>query len=77
MAYYETHKRTLLKTISWRITATIITTIVVLALTRQLKLALGAGLIDTTVKFLGYYLHERGWNRINVGKVTKLGEIEK
>ena len=44
---FETRGRSLLKAISWRILAAIITTLVALAMTGQIKFAAKIGLIDT------------------------------
>jgi len=65
----ETRRRSLAKAISWRILAAIITGCVALAMTKQLDFAAKIGLIDTTVKLLIYFLHERAWNKINYGRV--------
>ena len=65
----ETRRRSLVKAISWRILAAIITALVVLSMTKQLKFAAEIGLLDTVVKFLIYFLHERVWNKINYGRV--------
>jgi uncharacterized membrane protein len=39
-------------------------------MTGQLKFAAEVGLIDTLVKLLVYFLHERVWNRISYGRVA-------
>ena len=68
----ETHKRSLVKTISWRIVATIITGIVTYLLTGRLDFAVSVGLADTFLKFFIYYAHERMWTRIRFGKIRPL-----
>jgi len=65
----ETKRRSFVKAISWRILAAIITACVALALTKELKFAAEIGLIDTAVKLLIYFAHERVWNKINYGRV--------
>jgi uncharacterized membrane protein len=65
----ESRRRSLVKSISWRILAAIITTLVALALTGEMAFAAKIGLIDTSVKLLIYFLHERIWNKINYGRV--------
>ncbi|HVU52239.1 MAG TPA: DUF2061 domain-containing protein [Polyangia bacterium] len=65
----ETHKRSIAKSISWRILAGIITTCVALALTGKPDFAIKIGLADTLTKLLIYYLHERVWDRISFGRV--------
>lgn len=68
----DTHKRSIAKTISWRVAATIITGVVTYFLTGRLDFAVTVGLADTFVKFFIYYAHERMWSRISYGKVRPL-----
>ncbi len=68
----ETPKRSIVKTISWRVVATIITGGVTYFLTDRLDFAVTVGLADTGVKFFTYYAHERIWTRISYGKVRPL-----
>jgi uncharacterized membrane protein len=65
----ETRRRSVVKSLSWRILAAIITTFVVLAMTGRLEFAAKIGLIDTSVKLLIYFVHERIWNKINYGRL--------
>ena len=65
----ETQKRSIAKTISWRVVATIITGVVTYFLTGRLDFAVTVGLADTFVKFFTYYAHERTWTRISYGKI--------
>jgi uncharacterized membrane protein len=67
---FETRKRSIVKALSWRVLAGIITSCVALAMTGQLEFAAKIGLIDTLVKLLIYFLHERIWNRINYGRIA-------
>jgi uncharacterized membrane protein len=66
----ETRKRSVAKSISWRIFAGFITAGVVLAMTGKGDFAAKIGVIDTTVKLVIYFLHERVWNKINYGRVN-------
>jgi uncharacterized membrane protein len=66
----ETRHRSIAKAISWRILAAIITGCVALAMTGQIGFAAKIGLIDTAVKLLIYFFHERVWNKINYGRVS-------
>ena len=65
----DTHRRSFLKTISWRLVATVVTAAVTLALTGRIDYAITVGLGDTFVKFFIYYLHERMWARTRFGQV--------
>jgi len=64
----ETTRRSLVKAISWRILATVITGTLVYLLTGQGEFAATVGLADTTLKFAVYFGHERVWNRIPFGR---------
>ena len=66
---FETRRRSMAKAISWRILAAFITAGVVLAMTHQLDFAAKIGAIDTSVKLLIYFLHERLWKRFGFGRV--------
>ena len=66
---FETRRRSVVKAVSWRIFAAVITSTIVLAMTGQLDFAAKIGAIDTTVKLFIYFLHERVWNKINYGRV--------
>ena len=54
-------KRHLLKTVSWRIIASLITFLVALLITGELHLAMGIGAIEVVLKMAAYYGHERFW----------------
>ena len=64
----DTHRRTAVKAVSWRIHATIITGCVTLIVTGKMTLALSIGLLDSIVKLGIYYAHERAWNRVSFGR---------
>jgi adenylylsulfate kinase len=65
----DTHRRSFLKTISWRVVATIVTCIVAYIVTSRVDFAITVGLGDSLVKFFTYYLHERMWSKIRFGQV--------
>ena len=65
----DSPKRTLAKTVSWRICATVITMIVALIITGEAAVSLGIGLADSVFKMFAYYGHERAWNRSSFGVV--------
>jgi len=70
----ETTRRSIVKAISWRILATIITTVIALAMTGKWEFAATIGLADTFTKFFIYFGHERAWNRIPYGREVKQPE---
>ena len=51
----DSHRKSIVKTLSWRILGTIITCIVAFIVTGEVRLAAGIGLIDTLVK-LGIFI---------------------
>lgn len=84
MAYKrESHIRSLLKGISWRVIATSDTILVVLLITCltencSIENAIKIGFIEFVIKFLAYYLHERIWQKILIDKkVTKKVTLQK
>mgnify|MGYP001611694777 CR=1 FL=1 len=64
----EKHVRSALKGITWRITGTIDTIVIVYILTGKLNLAMSIGGVEVITKIVLYYLHERIWFRIKWGK---------
>jgi len=64
----ETRKRSITKTITFRIIASITTIILILILTGNLALAGIIGALDVISKLIIYYIHERMWDKINWGK---------
>jgi uncharacterized membrane protein len=72
----ENHKRTIAKTASWRVLATLITTIIAWLLTGELRFAATVGVLDTLVKLAMYYVHERAWNRLDYGRVDSVVDYE-
>ena len=63
----ETHTRSIIKAISWRIIATLTTITIVFMLTGSIELASFAGGMDITIKLVLYFLHERAWTKIKYG----------
>jgi uncharacterized membrane protein len=61
-------KRSLVKTISWRVTASLATVGIVYVFTGKIVLSFGIGVVEASLKLLLYYLHERVWQRIRWGK---------
>jgi adenylylsulfate kinase len=68
MMFYESKTRSLVKAVSWRILATLVTTALVWIFTRQLLLAASVGGLEAVTKMLLFYLHERAWNNIRLGR---------
>jgi uncharacterized membrane protein len=64
---HESHKRSILKGITWRAIASATTMIVVYVVTGDLALVASVGAVDIIAKVFFYYLHERTWGKIQWG----------
>ncbi len=71
MLFYETHTRTAVKTVLWRIVATLITWGTVYWFTGEIKESIKITLIAALLGMTAYYFYERIWNAIGWGKVIK------
>ena len=76
MGHVESHSRSIVKAISYRILGSATTALIFYTLTGQGSLSLGAGLLDMVLKIGVYFVHERIWNHINFGRTTKAPEYE-
>jgi adenylylsulfate kinase len=75
--YKETTFRSILKTITWRLWATTITILLVWLFTRKMELAFSIGGLELTSKLIAYFVHERIWDRINIGRrESSINDIE-
>lgn len=63
----ESHVRSILKGVTWRIIASVTTMTVVYFVTGDLALVASVGFVDVTLKVLFYYFHERMWGRVHWG----------
>ena len=61
-------KRTIVKTFTWRVTASLTTFIIAWVLTGDLLIGASIGSIEAIAKIFLYYFHERIWNSINWAK---------
>ncbi len=66
--YLETRTRALIKTLSWRLLATLATIALVYLFVGKIQVAVVIGGIEVLIKLLLYYFHERLWNLIQIGK---------
>ncbi|MFB3905535.1 MAG: DUF2061 domain-containing protein [Acidobacteriota bacterium] len=62
--------RSIVKSISWRLTGTLDTILISYLITRQAKFAFSIGCVELFTKCLLYFLHERAWNRVRFGRAT-------
>ena len=64
----ETHLRTIIKSLTWRVAALTITTSVAWVITGEVKTAASIGAVDTLIKLVAYYGHERAWLKVQLGR---------
>lgn len=64
----ETTKRSLAKTISWRIIGTLDTILISWLITGTFVFAISIGAIELFTKMILYFFHERIWNSVKFGK---------
>lgn len=65
---YETKKRSILKSISYRTWGTITTAVIVFIFTGKFAVAITVGLLEVFAKMGLYFIHERFWQKIRWGK---------
>lgn len=64
----ESKFRSLIKTISWRITGTVCTFLISWIILGDIKTSSAIAIIQLTFNSIVFYFHERLWNIINWGK---------
>ncbi len=69
--------RSLVKAFSWRVTGSIDTMLLSWLFTSDLKIAAAIGLTEVATKMVLYYLHERAWNRISLGRRETPAEVDR
>jgi len=57
----DSHRKSILKSISWRIIASLITLVLVFIYTKDFTMSLEIGFLEFFLKMLVYYIHERFW----------------
>lgn len=68
----ESRLRSLLKAITYRITGTITTALIVFAVTDEWTIAFAVGIIEPIAKIVIYYLHERAWQLVPRGTIRRI-----
>ncbi len=64
----ETQARSIAKAFSYRILGSLTTALIVFAVSGRWKESAGVGLADMVLKIGLYFLHERIWNKIPIGR---------
>ncbi len=68
----ESHWRTFIKTVTWRLIAVTVTMLISYIWLQEWGSAIALALVANGIKALLYYLHERGWNRTSFGRKKEI-----
>ena len=60
-------KRHLLKSVTWRIIASVVSFLIGWSVTGDVSIGITVGVVDVVVKFILYYFHERIWYKSKFG----------
>ena len=64
----DLQKRTIVKTLTWRVTASLTTFLIAWILTGDLLIGISIGSVEAIAKIFLYYFHERIWNNVSWAK---------
>lgn len=64
----DNSKRSLLKTLTWRITGSTSTFTIAFLVTGSVSMSSGIAVIQMVVNTFLYWFHERAWNRVKWGR---------
>ena len=67
----ETLKRSIVKTVSYRLIILTLDFIAIYLFTGKIKVAVGFTVVSNIYTTIGYFLHERFWDKISWGKLIK------
>lgn len=70
----ESHKRSLAKSITWRLIAVAVTMLISYMWLREWGSSIALSLTANGIKAVLYYLHERGWNKLDFGRAKRAPE---
>lgn len=69
-APFETKKRSVVKTVTWKIIATSITLFTVYFFTGSFLGSVKITIVAAIIGMTSFYIHERVWNRVQWGKIN-------
>lgn len=75
MAFHESAKRSIVKSITFRILVMLGDGLIIYTITKKADLALSIILLSNLSSTIIYYVHERAWNKVKWGR--KLTALEK
>ena len=61
----DSYKKTIYKSISWRVIGTTTTAITIYILSGDVGISLVFGAVDSVIKTIAYFFHERFWNNVD------------
>ena len=64
----ETHRRSIVKAITWRVIATATTLLVAYIWLGEWTTSIALAIMANGIKAVLYYMHERVWNRTDFGR---------
>jgi uncharacterized membrane protein len=70
----DSHVQSITKAISWRIVGTIDTFIITLVITGNFVIAGSIASVESISKIILYYLHERAWSKVSLGRKRAAAE---
>lgn len=73
--FTETHTRSIVKALSWRLLGTIATSMIVFAFTERWVLSLFVGGVEFVLKIGLFWVHERAWDRVPYGRASALPSV--
>ncbi len=68
----ESHLRSVLKAVSYRLIGTVTTWLLAWSVTGDMATALTIGALEPVAKMVIYYFHERAWQQVPRGTVRRL-----
>ncbi len=68
--------RSIVKSLSWRLSGTLYTVVVFYIVTGKVDQAFAIGGVEIILKMFLYYFHERVWNKIKLGRVEDNAGID-
>ena len=71
------HRRHILKTLTWRLVGTIDTVLLAWLISGDPMIGLSIGGVEITTKIVLYYLHERVWYRSKYGVIKESSKDSK
>lgn len=67
----DTHSRSIVKSITWRVLGTITTGAVAFIMTGSFRITVAILSVEVLAKTLIYYVHERAWHKISWGRLKR------